>query len=348
MKVTSTSKNVMVRIRSPLKLLELQAEVQGYRLQLRGEVDPGSEEFWNREITNGFGAEIAVELEEEQRIYKEEEARVALAELYKAGKISPGDLELFSDVEVEISWSRRIHVLERIADRVPVWNKTPAYAPFEAKPHLRYLFAVYPSCRGKTLFRPKDRLFLTKAVLDKFFDLDMLSVDGIASGLMALHDANRGESLTIDILKRRWVTFWKPAANEVGSPMITMPGYDISEDVSVLYRPFSQPLGDIRSYFGEKIALYFAWLGMFTFYLTAPGLTGLVVEIAYLILNDADTSGSVNWLCVGYQVFMIVWFVVYESGWNAECEACALKWGTRDFEATEKDRPQVGALLATS
>lgn len=37
-------------MRAPFKLLEMQADAENYRLQFRGEIDPGSEEFWNREV----------------------------------------------------------------------------------------------------------------------------------------------------------------------------------------------------------------------------------------------------------------------------------------------------------
>jgi len=41
---------LLVRIRVPIKLLEVQADIEDYKLQFKGEIDPGSEEFWNREV----------------------------------------------------------------------------------------------------------------------------------------------------------------------------------------------------------------------------------------------------------------------------------------------------------
>ena len=38
-------------------------------------------------------------------------------------------------------WSRRVHALERVADKVPVTNKYCAYDAFTVKPTSRYLFA---------------------------------------------------------------------------------------------------------------------------------------------------------------------------------------------------------------
>ena len=113
------------------------------------------------------------------------------------GKISANDMTINSELEIATTWSRRVHALERIADKVVVKNRYPAYASFVTKAHLRYLFASYPSVRGTTLFLAKDRLFLTKSILDGFFDLGIFREQGILSDVMALHDSNRGDIVTI-------------------------------------------------------------------------------------------------------------------------------------------------------
>ena len=113
------------------------------------------------------------------------------------GKISPNDLTVHTDVEIASTWSRRVHALERISDQVPVLNNYPAYSPFTLKSQLRYLFQTYPSVRGKTVFRSKDRLFLTKSIIVGYFDMGIFQEEGIITDILALHDANRGDKLTI-------------------------------------------------------------------------------------------------------------------------------------------------------
>ena len=53
---------------------------------------------------------------------------------------------------------------------------------------LSYTLSQYPSVRGKTLFRSKDRLFLTKSVIDACFDLDKFKVPTIHP--LTMHSLN--------------------------------------------------------------------------------------------------------------------------------------------------------------
>ena len=62
---------IFCRIRAPMKLLELQADQDNYRLQLRDEIDPGIDQFWNLEIdrmneSKGKVEPVAIEQEEEK------------------------------------------------------------------------------------------------------------------------------------------------------------------------------------------------------------------------------------------------------------------------------------------
>ena len=131
-----------------------------------------------------------------------------MEELFHVNKIAPNDLTIFEDEVNPKQWSRRIHTLERIADRVPITNRYPAYTPFVSDPKLRHLFQTYQSVRGRTLFKSKDRLFLTKSILQSYIDFAVLEVRGIVQGVTALHDASRGECINADLLVRRWVTPW--------------------------------------------------------------------------------------------------------------------------------------------
>lgn len=60
----------------------------------------------------------------------------------QAEKISPNDLAVFDDEALPNQWSRRVHALERIADRVAVTNRFPAYAEYTSDDRHRHLFQV--------------------------------------------------------------------------------------------------------------------------------------------------------------------------------------------------------------
>ena len=53
-----------------------------------------------------------------------------------------------------------------------------------------------------------------------------------------------------------------------------------------------QPLDHIREYFGEKIAIYFAWLGFYTSFLLPVAVLGVAVTIygAVTVEDDAPTK----------------------------------------------------------
>ena len=51
-----------------------------------------------------------------------------------------------------------------------------------------------------------------------------------------------------------------------------------------------QPLDHIRDYFGEKIAIYFAWLGFYTGWLLPAAMVGLGVFLYGLFTLDHNVS----------------------------------------------------------
>ena len=58
-----------------------------------------------------------------------------------------------------------------------------------------------------------------------------------------------------------------------------------------------QPLDHIREYFGERIAIYFAWLGFYTGWLLPAALVGLAVflyGLVFIIRRKAFLSTNVN------------------------------------------------------
>uniref|UniRef100_H0XJH2 Anoctamin n=1 Tax=Otolemur garnettii TaxID=30611 RepID=H0XJH2_OTOGA len=63
-----------------------------------------------------------------------------------------------------------------------------------------------------------------------------------------------------------------------------------------------QPIDQIRNYFGEKVALYFAWLGWYTYMLVPAALVGIVVFLSGFSLFEASQISKE--ICEAHDIFM--------------------------------------------
>nr|XP_033812220.1 anoctamin-8 isoform X2 [Geotrypetes seraphini] len=99
----------------------------------------------------------------------------------------------------------------------------------------------------------------------------------------------------------------------------------------------AQPIDDICSYFGVKIAMYFAWLGFYTSAMVYPAVFGSVL---WLLTDSDQTSRDI--CCVVFALFNVVWASLFLEGWKRRGAELAYKWGTLDTpaESIEEPRPQ--------
>ncbi|XP_069096832.1 anoctamin-7-like [Pleurodeles waltl] len=142
-----------------------------------------------------------------------------------------------------------------------------------------------------------------------------------------------------------------------------------------------QPLDHIREYFGEKIAIYFAWLGFYTAWLLPAAAVGSVVFISGLVtmgnntpakeicesggkylmcpLCDTCDTWNISEICpmakVGYlfdhpgtvffSIFMSFWAVAFLEYWKRKNATLAHHWDCMDFqEEEERPRPEFAAM----
>ncbi|OWK10456.1 hypothetical protein Celaphus_00004981, partial [Cervus elaphus hippelaphus] len=63
-----------------------------------------------------------------------------------------------------------------------------------------------------------------------------------------------------------------------------------------------QPISDIRDYFGEKVALYFAWLGWYTYMLVPAAVVGLVVFLSGFSRFEASQISKE--ICKAHDIYM--------------------------------------------
>ncbi|XP_035297044.1 anoctamin-7 isoform X3 [Cricetulus griseus] len=142
-----------------------------------------------------------------------------------------------------------------------------------------------------------------------------------------------------------------------------------------------QPLDHVRQYFGEKVALYFAWLGFYTGWLLPAAVVGTVVFLVgcFLVFSDIPTqelchssdgfdmcplcSDCSFWLLssactlaqagrlfdhggtVFFSLFMALWAVLLLEYWKRKNATLAYRWDCSDYEdIEERPRPQFAAM----
>uniref|UniRef100_A0A673H5F9 Anoctamin n=1 Tax=Sinocyclocheilus rhinocerous TaxID=307959 RepID=A0A673H5F9_9TELE len=142
-----------------------------------------------------------------------------------------------------------------------------------------------------------------------------------------------------------------------------------------------QPLDHIREYFGEKIALYFAWLGFYTGWLLPAAVVGFIIFLfgIWLVVTDVAaeelcTSGdtfvkcplcnicsywNLSSICYTYKagllfdnggtvffsIFMSLWAVTFLEYWKRTSSILSHRWDCSEFEEIEeRPRPEFTAL----
>jgi hypothetical protein len=104
-------------------------------------------------------------------------------------------------------------------------------------------------------------------------------------------------------------------------------------------------LTEIKDYFGERVGLYFAWLGFYTKWLMLPAFLGFAVQIWTLSeASNSDIEGDaynpdiiVSSL---YGLFICIWCTLFTEFWKRNEATLAMEWGTDGFESEEQERPE--------
>ncbi|XP_050235151.1 anoctamin-like protein At1g73020 isoform X2 [Mercurialis annua] len=118
--------------------------------------------------------------------------------------------------------------------------------------------------------------------------LRRLEYEGIVKRVFPLHVEIQRKNL-----QRSWVLNWRNFTN--------------------------QPIDDIYSYFGLKIAIYFAFLRMYTRWLLFPAAYGLVVQVV--------DFGSLQFLVLPiFFISIILWAVLFFQFWKRKNSALLARW----------------------
>ena len=82
--------------------------------------------------------------------------------------------------------------------------------------------------------------------------------------------------------------------------------------------------------------MYFAWLGMYTKWLIAPAVLGI---ITFFLSNRGEATR--DWCIFSFNIFNIVWATLFLEAWKRKSAELAYKWGTMDMpsDALKEPRP---------
>ena len=110
-----------------------------------------------------------------------------------------------------------------------------------------------------------------------------------------------------------------------------------------LFKP--QPLDEIRAYFSEKVALYFAWIGTYLTFMIGAAVFGTLVfagvKISKFMSDEEDGENIVaQVLQLTYAVFLSFWASGFDQYWTRKEKLLAWRWGTVNLSSQEIQRPE--------
>ena len=193
------------------------------------------------------------------------------------------------------------------------------YIEYDERPDLRDLYKRYrrsdetngPQMDERSIFRGVDRLKLIHSIIisnDKKcakIDIYKLLEEDCILAYFPLHDIRElGE------LEKKWLLLFQ------------LPG--------------NQDVDSVKNYFGEKIGMYFLWVGHYTSWLSFAALFGFAVWLNVIIETDSSNPQSRPY----FAAFICIWSSFYLEYWKRKEKTYAMKWGMVGFEDDEQVRPQ--------
>lgn len=94
---------------------------------------------------------------------------------------------------------------------------------------------------------------------------------------------------------------------------------------------WNMPIDQLRDYFGEQTALYFAWMRMYVKTLCIPALCGLIGGVVITVTKDTPHSRAIDYVRVSLAFICAGWASWFYSSWQAEQALLSLRWGTNQF-----------------
>lgn len=184
------------------------------------------------------------------------------------------------------------------------------YLKYKDDPAFEHLYA---KSNGKTIFTEVERINIIYEILTGQHELGgcqlrfgPLIKAGVLLSVYALHDRE-----ALQQLKNK---FHGPQAMLV---------------------PWAQPYDAIKGYFGEKVTVYFKFMGHFSLYMMIPAVVGLATQL--VILESYNLEHPIAAI---YSIFICLWGVAVMEFWKRTEKFVAMEHGMVGYEAKEAYRAE--------
>lgn len=166
----------------------------------------------------------------------------------------------------------------------------------------------YPS---NSIFRGVDRLILIKSIIET-------------------DSKNQGASINLDlVLAKRAIL--------AALPLHDLADLNSLQNCWLKYKlaPWKQPVTMIKDYFGERIGLYFLFIGYYTTWVCVSAGVGVMVTIIEFAYGPADVV-VIPW----FAFYTSLWATAFLESWKGTQAKFSMFWGMTDFETQEQTRPE--------
>lgn len=178
-----------------------------------------------------------------------------------------------------------------------------------------HLFKMYDSHDKEipmegSLFTYRDKVRLVGNVLYTTFDFNMMKEYDVFKEDFCIH-----EDESLRNLKENWATF------------------------KAIHK--KQPILEIRKYFGEKVSLYFAWMGAYFTAMSIAAFVGVVIFSLLMVFPSDKGSQSITpdqILQILFCFFIAIWSSLFDQTWIRQEKVYAWQWGTVNFYEEEQQR----------
>jgi anoctamin-10 len=170
------------------------------------------------------------------------------------------------------------------------------------------------------LFRPfktQERLEICMKLIEDAIDIDAYLAGGVMKRIFSVHDESE-----LNPIRDHWIKHLQPFAG--------WSDYTKSEESNTV-----EALNHVRSYYGEKVAFYYAWVCHYTATLTSIVAFSVALQVYHLVVSYKSSA-----YLAFYAIILTLWATYAGESWKNKQEELAYRWDMLDFEHEETPRPE--------